>query len=77
VTGAAVVLALEEHLAGDARARREEPHHGQDRRRLAASRLADEAEPLAAGEVEADALDGVQLAAVLQVEPDVQGVDAE
>ncbi len=56
------VLAVEQHPAGDAGARRQQAHQRQDGGRLAAAGLAHEAHPLARPQVEADALDGVQLA---------------
>ena len=71
------VLAVQVDAAGDACARRQEPHQRQDGGRLAASRLSHEAHPLAGSQLEADALDGVQLAAAGQVEPDVQVLGPE
>src|SRR5204863_6160770 len=47
------------------------------RGRLAAARLPDEPEALARLEREVHALDGVQLAAVLEVEPDVEVLDLQ
>ena len=55
------VLAVEQHLARDRRGRGQEPHHREDRRRLAAAGLADEPEPRPLEELEADALHGVEL----------------
>ena len=55
----------------------QQPHQREDGRGLAAARLADQPEPLAGVEVEADALHGVQLAALGQVEPDVQVANLE
>ena len=59
------------------RARGQEPHHREDRGRLAAAGLAHEPHPLARVQLEADALHGVQLAAAGEVEPDVQVLDPE
>ena len=56
------VLAVEEDAARRARARRQQAHDRERRGRLPAARLADEPDPLARLEREADALDGVQLA---------------
>src|SRR5690606_31739186 len=60
------VLALEEDLApGDpARRRRDEPHHREARHGLARARLAHDREGLAAVEVEADPVDGLDRALV-------------
>ena len=66
------VLAVQQHATGDARVGRQQPHQREAERRLAAPRLAHEAHALAAREREARALHRVQLAALPEVEPDVQ-----
>ena len=71
------VLAAKDDPAGDAGRRRQQPHDREDRRRLAAAGLADEPEPLAVTELEAHALDGMELAAALELEPDVEVLDLE
>ena len=55
----------------------QQAHDREDRRRLAAAGFADEPEPLAVAELEAHALDGMQLAAALELEPDVEILDLE
>src|SRR6185437_3036154 len=70
------ILPLDQHAARHARVRRQQPHEGQDRGRLAAARLAHESHPLARVQVERDALDGVEFAAG-HVEPDLEVLDAQ
>ena len=71
------VLAVEQDPPRRARVRRQQAHCRQRGRRLAAARLADKPEPLAGVDGQRDALDGVQLAAVLEIEPDMEILDLE
>jgi hypothetical protein len=71
------VLPVQEHAAGHAGAGRQQPHQRQDGGRLAAAGLAHQAHPLARTKLEADPLNGVQLAAAGQIEPDVEILRAE
>ena len=57
--------------------RREQSHQGEQRGRLAAAGLADQAQPLTGVHLEAHALDRVEPPAVRQVEPDVEVRDGE
>ena len=71
------VLAVEVDAARRRSRGRQEPHEREDHRRLAAPRLADQPDPLSRVELEADALDRVELAAALEVEPDVEVLDLQ
>ncbi len=71
------VGAVQEHAAGDRCARRQQAEQTEHRRGLAAAGLPDEAEPLPLVQRKAHPLDGVQLAAVAEVEPDVQILELE
>ena len=66
-----MLLALVGDLAGVAGALREQAEHAAAERRLAAARLADQADGLAGHQVEADAVDGAHGAALVAV-PDAQ-----
>ncbi len=68
---------LEQDPARGAGARREQTHDRQRRRRLPAARLTDEPEALARLEREVHALHRMQLASVLEVEPDVEVLDLQ
>ena len=63
--------------ARDGGGRRQQPHEREDRRRLPAARLAHHAEPRSRVDREGHALDGMELPAVREVEPDVEVVDLE
>src|SRR6266566_654191 len=71
------LLAVEQDPAGDARTRRQQAHHGQRRRGLPATRLADEPEALARIDQQIDAFHRVELAAVAELEPHMQVLDLQ